>query len=40
MKQSKLTRLLTVILAVSAGLVLFVLAGAAAEPELIPRVVL
>jgi len=39
MKQSKMTRLSTV-LAVSTGLAFFVLAGAAAEPELIPREVL
>jgi dipeptidyl aminopeptidase/acylaminoacyl peptidase len=39
MKQLKLIRLSTV-LAVSTGIVFFVLAGAAAEPELIPRVVL
>jgi len=39
MKQLKLIRLSTV-LAVSTGIVFFVLAGAAAEPELIPREVL
>jgi dipeptidyl aminopeptidase/acylaminoacyl peptidase len=39
MKQVKLIRLSTV-LAVSTGIVFFVLAGAAAEPELIPREVL
>jgi hypothetical protein len=39
MKQLKLIRLSTV-LAASTGIVFFVFAGAAAEPELIPRVVL